>query len=199
VFDSDIVANTAAVAPPQKFTGGTPVLPNKRPAGCAVSRVLFRRSLGKLRQRRPFIWTRLCRRALSLAGEAAYPRSYWPEPGRDRCLALHPMGFAMPVASRRPRCALTAPFHPYPGRKGRGGLLFCGTFPTPPASRRGGGRYPPSRFSGARTFLPPCKHEERPSTHPAPPLYDIRARMNTAQRGGQFIADGLLTFVSFGR
>ena len=28
----------------------------------------------------------------------------------------------------RPRCALTAPFHPYPPRYPAGGIVFCGTF-----------------------------------------------------------------------
>ena len=31
-------------------------------------------------------------------------------------LALHPMGFSVPRRSRFERCALTAPFHPYPHR-----------------------------------------------------------------------------------
>ena len=30
-------------------------------------------------------------------------------------LALHPMGFSVPRCLRSARCALTAPFHPYPG------------------------------------------------------------------------------------
>jgi len=34
------------------------------------------------------------------------------------CLVLLPVGFAMPVVSPRPRCALTAPFHPYLSRGG---------------------------------------------------------------------------------
>jgi hypothetical protein len=58
------------------------------------------------------------------AGKAAYPRRRGPNrtiahrSTRDgelrRCLALRPVGFAMPTGSRRSRCALTAPFHPYP-------------------------------------------------------------------------------------
>src|SRR4051812_7920539 len=52
--------------------------------------------------------------------------SPYPEPVRfrehaaGRCavpyLALHPMGFAVPRRLRFERCALTAPFHPYPHR-----------------------------------------------------------------------------------
>ncbi len=42
-----------------------------------------------------------------------------PEPRTRRadawlCLVLQRVGFALPDDSRRPRCALTAPFHPYP-------------------------------------------------------------------------------------
>ncbi len=42
------------------------------------------------------------------------------------CLVLLPVGFALPVLSPEPRCALTAPFHPYrtdPLRSLRGGLF----------------------------------------------------------------------------
>lgn len=42
------------------------------------------------------------------------------------CLVLLPVGFALPVLSPEPRCALTAPFHPYlaaPLRSQRGGLF----------------------------------------------------------------------------
>ena len=42
------------------------------------------------------------------------------------CLVLLPVGFALPVLSPEPRCALTAPFHPYRAallRRPRGGLF----------------------------------------------------------------------------
>ena len=43
-------------------------------------------------------------------------------------LALHPMGFSVPRRLRFARCALTAPFHPYPRLlRNAGGLIFCGT------------------------------------------------------------------------
>ena len=61
--------------------------------------------------------------------------------------ALLPVGFAVPLPSPEARCALTAPFHPYPpcGRR----FVFCGTFPgVAPA-----GRYPAPCLRGARTFL----------------------------------------------
>ncbi len=39
-------------------------------------------------------------------------------------LALHPMGFSVPCRLRFTRCALTAPFHPYPGFLRNLGGLF---------------------------------------------------------------------------
>ena len=83
---------------------------------------------------------------------------------------LLPVGFAMPAPLPEPRCALTAPFHPYPPAllaqlrrgepeglsrhspvRGDGGrFVLCGTFPgVTPA-----GRYPAPHVKGARTFLP---------------------------------------------
>jgi len=41
-------------------------------------------------------------------------------------LVLLPMGFTMPPLLPAARCALTAPFHPYPET---GRFTFCGTFP----------------------------------------------------------------------
>jgi len=62
---------------------------------------------------------------------------------------LLPVGFTMPVPLPEPRCALTAPFHPYPARRA-GRFCLCGTFPgVAPA-----GRYPAPHVKGARTFLP---------------------------------------------
>ena len=72
--------------------------------------------------RKPFVLTRLCRRALPVR-ESGLPAIQAAWIGPHRCLALHPVGFAVPGASRRPRCALTAPFHPYPNRKGPGGIF----------------------------------------------------------------------------
>ena len=71
--------------------------------------------------------------------------------GHDRPYSvLLLMGFTMPVPLPVPRCALTAPFHPYLPPKGHRRSALCGTFPrVAPA-----GRYPASCFYGARTFLP---------------------------------------------
>ena len=65
---------------------------------------------------------------------------------------LLPVGFTMPAPLPEPRCALTAPFHPYPAKpEGEAGrFVLCGTFPgVAPA-----GRYPAPYVKGARTFLP---------------------------------------------
>ena len=76
---------------------------------------------------------------------------------------LLPAGFALPALLPALRCALTAPFHPYPRERGR--FAFCGTFPgVAPA-----GRYPAPCFRGARTFLHPK------STRPCGPQSAFRA------------------------
>ena len=66
---------------------------------------------------------------------------------------LLPVWFAMPFPLPDPRCALTAPFHPYCAiaPKGQGErFVLCGTVPgVAPA-----GRYPAPYVDGARTFLP---------------------------------------------
>jgi len=83
-------------------------------------------------------------------------------------MVLLPVGFVLPPPSPVARCALTAPFHPYPGFRrtqavrSRWRYVFCDTFPgIAPA-----GRYPAPSFHGARTFLSPgrCRPEERPSS-----------------------------------
>ncbi len=55
------------------------------------------------------------------------------------------------------RCALTAPFHPYPEPEGSGRFAFCGAFPEVTLA----GRYPAPCFHGARTFL--CQSSGRPA------------------------------------
>ena len=42
---------------------------------------------------------------------------------------LHPVGFTVPPLSPKTRCALAAPFRPYPSEAGR--YAFCGTIPQP--------------------------------------------------------------------
>src|SRR5262249_37430995 len=65
-------------------------------------------------------------------------------------LVLLRVGFALPRTLLCGRCALTAPFHPYPGEPGR--YLFCGTFrrtclSTPSRTLSG------TLLCGVRTFL----------------------------------------------
>src|SRR5437899_4428549 len=64
------------------------------------------------------------------------------------------MGFALPAALLRPRCALTAPFHPYPP-EARQAVLFSVALSVKPALSE-----PPRPLAGMlpygdRTFLPP--------------------------------------------
>jgi hypothetical protein len=89
--------------------------------------------------------------------QATYPKVWRAEPERMRLAAQLPpylvllrVGFAVPRALLPERCALTAPFHPYPAKAGR--YVFCCTF-------RLTGLNPPSRtlsgtlLYGVRTFL----------------------------------------------
>ena len=78
-------------------------------------------------------------------------------PGGRPYSVLLPVGFAVPALSPGPRCALTAPFHPY--RRGRRRSVLCGTFPgVAPA-----GCYPAPYSRGARTFLQAPESAQRPS------------------------------------
>ncbi len=72
------------------------------------------------------------------SGEPVARRSY---------LVLLRTRLAMPSPLPETRCALTAPFHPYPGKPRRSALCGAISGVTP------GGRYPPSYYRGARTFL----------------------------------------------
>jgi len=71
-------------------------------------------------ERQSFLWAGHCWPAL-----ATYPRVERSGPLLLSYLVLLRMGFTLPPGSLRTRCALTAPFHPYPGT---GRYLFCGTF-----------------------------------------------------------------------
>ncbi len=105
-------------------------------------------------------------------------------PGREACrpyLVLLPVGFAVPSPLPATRCALTAPFHPYPwaSAEARRRFAFCGTFPrVAPA-----GRYPAPCSRGARTFLPPAAFAiagRRPSGRLAP--FYLRISMPSVNR-----------------
>jgi len=78
-------------------------------------------------------------------------------------LVLLPVGFAVPAPLPEPRCALTAPFHPYRGLERPRRSVLCGTVPKIALA----GRYPAPSFRGARTFLHHCgkPRRQRPSGH----------------------------------
>ena len=106
--------------------------------------------------RRPFIWA-----ARHRAARAAYPET---SPTGVGCGDRHPwspysallrMGFTVPSPSPERRCALTAPFHPYP-RPTRGRSALCGTFPRVTAA----GRYPACLLSRSPD-LPPGHTPQR--------------------------------------
>jgi len=96
------------------------------------------------------------RRVASIHLGRALPRGSSSQPGdlthqrwdartgnpRPPYLALLRMGFTVPPPFPEERCALTAPFHPYP-RPNRGRSTLCGTFPRVAAA----GRYPACRLS----------------------------------------------------
>jgi len=114
---------------------------------------------------RPFLWAMhycmaqatypevLTRRAGTYPAEACAPTRFPPY------LVLLRVGFAMPAPLLQRRCALAAPFHPYPC----GRYIFCGAFRPPaftPAARTLSG----TLLCGVRTFLSPhLTRDERPS------------------------------------
>ena len=81
---------------------------------------------------RPFLWA-----AHHCSALATYPKVRRTGPARVRgrsrvlpsYLVLLRVGFALPAALLRRRCALTAPFHPYPG-VAAGAVCFLWHFPS---------------------------------------------------------------------
>ena len=84
-------------------------------------------------------------------------------------LVLLRVGFALPWLLPARRCALTAPFHPYPGKPGR--YIFCGTFRrvdlNPPSQA-----LPGTLLCGVRTFLVPGS--KKPCPRPSGPVATVR-------------------------
>ncbi len=68
-------------------------------------------------------------------------------------LALHAAGLALPALSPAQRCALTAPFHPYPSTNQRA-VYFLWRYPAPNRRQLGGWVLPTTVFYRVRTFLP---------------------------------------------
>ena len=116
-----------------------------------------------------FVWLAACAAnvtaiplgRLSPGASSNQPERPGPERAWSACGAPHrsysvllPAGLAVPPALPPARCALAAPFHPYPSKSPEGNLrqrrfAFCGAVPgVAPA-----GRYPAPFLRGARTFL----------------------------------------------
>ena len=100
---------------------------------------------------------------------------------------LLPVWFAMPFPLPDPRCALTAPFHPYCAiaPKGQGErFVLCGTVPgVAPA-----GRYPAPYVDGARTFLP--SHLSVIAGAAVRPTDALRHEGSGRPRQGDYLAGG---------
>ena len=129
---------------------------------------------------RSFLWaTHYC------AAQATYPEVVAHRAGTRPAeaelppyLVLLRVGLALPAALLRRRCALTAPFHPYPGLAAQA-VCFLWHFPSigfPPCAKDAQAWATPSRtlsgtlLCGVRTFLSSC--DERPSG-PAANLFII--------------------------
>jgi len=96
-------------------------------------------------RRQPFLWASHYWPAL-----ATYPRVKRSGPLLLPYLVLLRVGFALPAGLLRPRCALTAPFHPYPRRGGMFSVALSVENGLTGPSRPLAGTLP----CGDRTFLP---------------------------------------------
>jgi len=96
-------------------------------------------------RRQPFLWAVHYWPAL-----ATYPRVKRSGPLLLPYLVLLRVGFTLPAGLLRPRCALTAPFHPYPVRGGMFSVALSVEFGLTGPSRPLAGTLP----CGDRTFLP---------------------------------------------
>ncbi len=133
-------------------------------------------------------------RIICLSGRYPEPvRLRGTEAGRFEVpyLALHPTGFALPRCLRFARCALTAPFHPYPHVATR---AVCSLWHCPSGSLAASA---PACISaetelrgvapcGVRTFLPGTRAPERSSALPKSwARYGTRWRCATGENGGR--------------
>jgi len=93
------------------------------------------------------------------------------------CLVLLPVGFALPVLSPEPRCALTAPFHPYLIPEGPSAVCFLWHCPDPCEWWA----LPTTVSCGARTFL----HAGCPAQRSLSPLRTWVVIIRAGDAGGK--------------
>src|SRR5271165_1225798 len=102
-------------------------------------------------------------------------------------LVLLRVGFSLPPPLLAARCALTAPFHPYPDCSRR--YLFCGTFrkrPLKAAPRTLSG----TPLCGVRTFLSPPAQPELPA-EAGPPKWNDQCPQTGSDRPTQQLTEPL--------
>jgi len=113
-----------------------------------------------------FVWAVHCWAAL-----ATYPGVWRSGPLLLPYLVLLHVGFTLPAELLPPRCALTAPFHPYRTLSGPGGIFSVALSVSVSGPRPLAGTPP----CGDRTFL--SRRRERPPVRqPAPNQYRTGAR-----------------------
>ncbi len=110
----------------------------KNSARRSVSRVLYRFLLAKKAATAIPLDDRLRGRSSNQPGRLGV-KTRLPKKARRPYSVLLQAGLAMPALSPAQRCALTAPFHPYPETSPRR-FVLCGAFPqrTPCRARRPG-------------------------------------------------------------
>jgi hypothetical protein len=154
---------------------------------------------------RPFIWDvrRRTPRATNPGNDA---ETRWPKKSQSRLLpterrtccpysVLLPVGFSLPPLLPGARCALTAPFRPYPqtaSPKARvcGRFDFCATFPGVAPARR----YLAPCFRGARTFLTKRPQWDAERGRPAVWRADTRRQRSVCQNAPAQASDNSAAF-----
>src|SRR5215471_1498964 len=108
--------------------------------------------------------------------QATYPKVGRTEQARfPSYLVLLRVGFAMPRALLRGRCALTAPFHPYPGLAARA-VCFLLRFPSAGFPRRHPGRYPAHCSMEFGLSSDSLRRQRSPGPIPTINIIDVRHR-----------------------
>jgi len=144
---------------------GAPPRSNRTGPESPISRILCPRSAGSW----SFLWDRRCRRPRATYPEAPPPRG---REGDGRPLRHLPIwscsAWGLPCLTPSPaeRCALTAPFHPYPGMDPRALRAVCSLLHFP--SRRRASPLASMLPVGVRTFLPVRRAAFRATTWNSP-------------------------------